>query len=204
MNKAYKIPPDKLLKIRLFFHYQIWQYLLVIASVCLCSYLFNKWMEGIAFCIAHCVLRYKMNYVYHSKNFCIQLTLFIIWCCIPSVVSTNISLLASIPVAFLICWIGCVVQEKNILFKKNTKLKAENDEFIERLKPKPFNVDACSRDELLARCAEVKLSQFNTDLAIEFFIFKTKQSILADKLCVDEKSITQKKQRLKKKLNIPQ
>lgn len=83
-------------------------------------------------------------------------------------------------------------------------MSKENAEFIEKLKPKPFNVDNCSRDELLARCAEIKLSESNTELAIEFFINKTKQSILADRLCVDEKSITQKKQRLKKKLNIPQ
>ena len=204
MNKSYRFPPEKLLKIRLFFCYQLWQYLLVISSICLCSYLFNKWIEGIAFCVAHCIIRYKMNYVYHSKNYCLQLTLFIIWCCIPTIAKTNISLLSAIPVAFLICWIGCVVQEKNILFKRNSKLSKENAEFIEKLKPKPFNVDNCSRDELLARCAEVRLSEFNTELAIEFFINKTKQSIIADRLCIDEKSITQKKQRLKKKLNIPQ
>ena len=96
------------------------------------------------------------------------------------------------------------MQEKNILFKKNAKLEAENCEFIEKLKPKPFDVVTCSRDELLARCEEIKLSKFNTDLAVELFINKTKQSVLADKLCIDEKSITMKKQRLKKKLNIPQ
>ncbi len=133
-----------------------------------------------------------------------QITLFIIWCCIPSVANINQSLLSSIPIAFLICWIGCVFQEKKVLLRYNKKLRKENSEFIEKLKPKPFNVDFCSRDELLARCAEIGLSQFNTDLAVEFFICKTKQSILADKFCVEEKSITQHKLRLKKKLNIPQ
>lgn len=97
-----------------------------------------------------------------------------------------------------------MAQEKKILFKQNNKLSKENAEFMERLKPKPFNVDTCSRDELLARCEELGLSLNQTELAVDFFINKTKQSILADKFCIEENSIAKHKYRLKKKLNIPQ
>ena len=67
--------------------------------------------------------------------------------------------------------------------------------------PTPFNVDTCTEDELIDRCKELHLSFENTELAIEFFIKKTKQSIIADKLCIDEKSVTTRKKRLKEKLN---
>lgn len=190
--------------IRFFFKYQFLNYAIIIFSILFCSYLFNKWIEGLAFCVAHCIIRYKMNFVYHSKNYCIQITLFIIWCCIPTVAYVNTSLLSAIPIAFFICWIGNVVQEKNNIKFENNQLVIENAEYVERLKPKPFNVETCSRDELLARCSEIGLSSSQTELAVEFFIYKTKQSILADKFCVDEHAITKHKYRLKKKLNIPQ
>lgn len=71
----------------------------------------------------------------------------------------------------------------------------------ELTKPKPFSVDTCTENELIARCKELRLSEENTNLAVEFFIKKTKQSIIANKLCIDEKSVQRKKTRLKAKLN---
>lgn len=75
--------------------------------------------------------------------------------------------------------------------------------YIEYLlfKPKIFNVDTCSELELLERCQELRFSEENTSLAVEFFIKKTKQSHIADRLCINEKSVQQRKQRLKEKLN---
>lgn len=64
-----------------------------------------------------------------------------------------------------------------------------------------FNTDCCSENELLERCREIRLSEDNTNLAVEFFIRKTKQSVIADRLCINEKSVQQRKQRLKEKLN---
>lgn len=65
---------------------------------------------------------------------------------------------------------------------------------------KPFCTDTCTEEELRTRCADIHLSQDNTELAVEFFIRKTKQSIIADRLCIDEKSVTTRKKRLKAKL----
>ena len=64
-----------------------------------------------------------------------------------------------------------------------------------------FSVDNCTEEELIARCKELKFSEENTKLSIEFFIKKTKQSIIADELCINEKSVQMRKQRLKQKLN---
>lgn len=193
--------PEKRFKLNLFFRVQLWEYALVIFCICLCSYLFDKWLEGIAFCIAHCYIRYKMKYVYHSVNYCMLITLFIVWCCIPSIIGVNLSLLASIPIAIFVCWVGNKAEESKVFKRDNAKLNDENCELKELLKPKPFNVEKCSMAELLKRCHEVNLSERNTELAIEFFIYKTKQSILADRLCIDEKSVQMRKQRLKEKLN---
>ena len=181
------------LKIYIFLKYLLWNYLLVIGMVLLCSFIFNRWVEGISFCVAHCLLRYKFRYTYHSKNHCIELTLFIIWCVIPHTISLSYSLLSTIFDGFVICWIGCTAQEKIALAIKAHKEKSQPEE-------QPFNIDTCSKDELILRCKQIRLSAHNTDLAIAFFIDKTKQSIIAEKLCIDEKSVAQQKYRLKQKL----
>lgn len=74
-------------------------------------------------------------------------------------------------------------------------------DYAELTKPKPFNVETCTEAELLERCRELRLSEQNTELAVDFFIHKTKQSVLADRLCVDEMSVARRKLRLKQKLN---
>lgn len=64
-----------------------------------------------------------------------------------------------------------------------------------------FDVDNCTKERLLERCKELKMSDDAIELAIELFINKTKQSVIADKMCIEEKSVQQQKRRLRKKLN---
>ena len=182
------------LHIELFFTRILWHYVFAFSSILICAWLFDKWIEGIAFCIAHTALRYKFKYVYHNDNYCILITNFIIWISISRATSLSISLLSTLLEAFAVCWIGCVIQEKLIIAKKVNELEKQ-------LQPKPFNTDTCSRQDLLVRCAQLKLSKENTDLAVAFFIDKIKHSIIADKLCIEEKSVIMKKMRLKQKLN---
>jgi hypothetical protein len=88
-------------------------------------------------------------------------------------------------------------------------LKAKYDKINKELdclkasieKDNSFDVDKCTKDELVSRCKELNLSSDATELAIELFINKTKQSVIADKLCIEEKSVQQHKRRLRKKLN---
>lgn len=93
------------------------------------------------------------------------------------------------------------------------KFKLEDYEFIEPKynqlvewykeykTPKTFNTETCTLDELVSRCNELHFSEENTNLAVEFFIKKTKQSLIADMLCIQETSVAIKKIRLKEKLN---
>ena len=76
---------------------------------------------------------------------------------------------------------------------QNLKANIESDE--------NFDVDNCTEDQLLKRCKELKMSKDAIELAIELFINKTKQSVIADKMCIEEKSVQQQKRRLRKKLN---
>lgn len=90
-------------------------------------------------------------------------------------------------------------------------LKAKYDEINQELKmlkaniakDATFNVEKCTKEQLIARCKELKLSSETTELAIELFINNTKQSLIASKLCIEEKSVQQHKRRLRKKLNNP-
>ena len=189
-----KLTAKQKLELQIFFKYLLWNYIVVVGSIFICSWIFGRWIEGISFCVAHCALRYKLRYVYHSKNHCLELTLFIVWCVIPHTISLSYSLLSTIFDGFVICWIGCTLQEKIAIAIEMHKSKNQAEQ-------KPFNVDTCSKDELILRCKQLRLSSHNTDLAIAFFIDKTKQSIIAEQLCIDEKSVAQQKYRLKAKLN---
>lgn len=107
----------------------------------------------------------------------------------------NISLISNIIVGVIFAVITWKIQE--VIDAKAEYLKLK--ETIEQ--EKVFNTDKCTLEELVARCKELKFSEENTQLAIELFIKKTKQSKLADNLCVDEATIRIRKLRLKKKLN---
>ena len=65
----------------------------------------------------------------------------------------------------------------------------------------PFNTDTCTEAELIDRCRALRFSDTNTELAVEFFIRKTPHRVIADRLYIDEKSVTTRKKRMKIKLN---
>lgn len=66
---------------------------------------------------------------------------------------------------------------------------------------KKFDVEDCTKEDLIKRCKDLHFSKSKTELAVAFFIDKQKQSELAELLCIDEKSIQQRKRRMKLKLN---
>ena len=64
-----------------------------------------------------------------------------------------------------------------------------------------FDVDTCTTGELLKRCRALRFSAQNVSLAVKFFILKTPHKEIADKFCINEKSVTMRKWRMKLKLN---
>lgn len=174
------------LKIEKFVKEQLWQHVFVVSMIALFAFLLEKEIEAICFCVAHIVIRPKFNKQYHSMktNICLMITLSIAFFGILLCLPVNESLLSAVPLAFGVVWVGYIAQDR-----------------LDLLTPKPFNTDTCTMEELLARCNDLKFNKENTDLAVEFFINRTKQSVIADKLCIDEKSVAMRKMRLKQKLN---
>ena len=66
-------------------------------------------------------------------------------------------------------------------------------------KPK-FSCASCTEEELIAKCRELRYSEEKTALAIEFFIKKTKQNIIAERYCIEPSSVAMRKWRMKKDL----
>lgn len=89
-------------------------------------------------------------------------------------------------------------QKYELIAEPYTELVAFYNEAVAK---KPFSTDTCTEAELIDRCRELHFSDDNTQLAIDFFIRKTPQRVIADKLCIDEKSVTTRKKRMKIKLN---
>lgn len=126
---------------------------------------------------------------------CIFISTMICWFGLYLSLPMGVSLISNIIVGVIFAIITWKIQEV-------IDMKANYETLKEKLEEnKVFNTETCTREELIARCKELRFSKDNTELAIKFFIDKTKQSIIADELCVDEKSVQMRKRRLKIKLN---
>lgn len=144
---------------------------------------------------------------YHARSLkeCFGISLFAFgvatFLCVSRETSIAFPVVLGASIAFISCKIG-IVQEK---LKDYDYIEPRYNELVcfykEATARKPFHTDTCTEEELRERCAAIHLSQENTVLAVEFFIRKTKQSVIADRLCIDEKSVTTRKKRLKEKLN---
>ena len=181
------------LKIEKFFTEQLWQLLLVVAFLFFSAFVFDKYIESILFCISHTLIRNAFKKQYHcgTTALCLTFTLGIAWFGINITMPITLSIVSSNVVCFIVAFLGFIAQDRLDLYVFKKKLEKKSE----------FNTDNCTEEELIARCKELKFSEENTLLAIELFIKKTKQSKLADKLCVEEHAISTHKLRLKKKLN---
>lgn len=133
---------------------------------------------------------YRGEITYHCDHTkpCIALSMLIFFVCSLILVTLNmgISLLACVPLAIGLTWI---LHEFGV--KKKLSMK----------KLRTFNVDTCTKEELLERCFELRLSKEKTEFCVKLFIEKTPHNKLADEYCIEPASITISKMRLKKKLN---
>lgn len=115
------------LKLEKFIIHELWQYIIVIAFVLFCAWLFDKYAEAIMFCISHIVIRRYFDKQYHcgTTAVCLFTTFSIIFLGIAQALPVALSLLSTIPVSFLVCWIGYLAQYKIDLLKHNKELKRE-------------------------------------------------------------------------------
>lgn len=147
---------------------ELWIYLIVIGSIALCSWIFNKWIEGLMFCIAHIVIRRVFNKQFHfnSTAYCLMLTLAIAWFAIPITPSITVSLLSSIPIAFLVCFFGFLAQDRVDLLIEVKKLNKYANELLDKLQHK--DIYSMDENELYEHCRSCGLSE--DDCKIAYFV----------------------------------
>lgn len=172
-------------KFRLF---QLSTYGIIFSTIAIMAVITGKYIETIGLFVSFVALRNDFGKTWHSKRFwrCIYISCIVFVFSIGFVPNKGVSVLACIAFGLCIDYVAY-------------KYKDYEDIRLELYKP--FNVDTCTRAELLTRCREIGLSEENTKLAVEFFITKTKQRIIADRLCVTEEAVHKRKLRLRKKLN---
>lgn len=130
---------------------------------------------------------------YHAKS--------MVQCMLTSVTLFALLTTFTLPVSFSIQCSGIFGVLTAYISYRVSDAQIKLNRYNALIAPKQFNADTCTKDELIQRCTELKFSKENTELAVMFFIDKTKQSIIADLLHIDEKSVTTRKKRMKAKLN---
>lgn len=171
--------------------------IITIVAIFLPAFILNKWVEAIFFFFCHWLIREQFPKQYHHiiPAMCRLISSVVFFFGVCFVLPSTISMLSAIPICYLISWVGFTKKQADDFEVKYLRLKAKLDE------NKDFNTDTCTLKQLLARCEELHFSEDNINLCVEFFIKRTKQSEIADKLCIEEKSVQQQKRRLKQKLN---
>lgn len=145
---------------------QLWIHLFVFSSIALCSFIFNKWIEGLSFCIAHSTIRPMFNRQFHFNKmaYCFILTEIIIWFSIPITLPVSISLLSSIPIAFIVCLMGYYAADRLKEIEYNKRLNRQVEELLNKIKnTEIFNM---TEDELRNYAKSKGLSETICDTLI--------------------------------------
>ena len=172
---------QKLLKARIelrdFLKDDLWVYVIVIGSLALCCWVTNKLIEGCMFCVAHLVTRRAFDKQFHlySSGSCLALTLAIIWIAIPVTLPIYVSLLSSIPIAFGICYIGWLAQDR----LDNRKM----------FHVKQFDIKHLTKEQVIDICNELGYKKDKQDLAIMFFVDKLTNKEVWNILCTTNRNV---------------
>ena len=166
-NKLKKMKNKIAFKMQLekFFKEQLWVYLIVLSTVVFCAWLFDKWIEGAMVIISHTCIRNAFDKQFHFNKtaYCLTLTLCIVWFAIPVSLPVTTSLLSSIPISFLIGFIGFIAQDRVDVRKDIKELEKYVLELVRKINHK--DIYAMSEDELYEHCRNCGLSEDDCKLA---------------------------------------
>ena len=181
------------LRIKDFIIDELWKYLIVFASIFLCAWVFDKWIEAGMFCIAHICIRNAFDKQFHfnSTALCLSLTLAIIWFSIPITMPIATSLLGSIPVAFLICFVGFVAQDRVDLLIEVKRLEDYANDLLLKLNHK--DIYAMNEDELYEHCRNCGLSEEDCKIAYLIVIERLKGKELYQAINYSERHTKRKR-----------
>lgn len=187
-----------ILKIRItdFIKQQLWVYLIVFASIAFCSWIFDRWIEGITFCVAHTAIRTAFDKQFHFNTtaYCLSLTLAIIWFAIPVTLPLATSLLSSIPIAFLICFFGYLAQDRLDKARKIRDLNHHIQELLDQIMHK--DIFAMSEDELYQHCRNCGLDDSDCKIAYFMIIERLKGKELYEAIGYSERQTKRKRKKI--------
>lgn len=174
----------------------LWEYLLVFASIALCAWIFDKWIEAIMFCVAHTCIRrvFDKQFHFNSTAYCLSLTLAIIWFAIPITLPLVTSLLSSIPIAFLICFFGYLAQDRVDLLLEVKKLNREVDKLMHKIACK--SIYAMSEQELYKHCCNCGLDDVECKIAYYVVIERLKGKELYEAIGYSEAQAKRKRKKI--------
>lgn len=183
-------------RIKKFLKFELWIYLLVIASISLCAWLFDKWIEGILFCVAHICIRNTFDKQFHFNQtaYCLSLTIAIIWFAIPITLPLATSLLASIPIAFLICLFGFISQDLMDAKKQVKKLNNEIAVLLNKIKHK--DIYSMNKEELYEHCRNCGLDDVECKIAYLVVIERLKGKELYEAIGYSERQTIRKRTKI--------
>lgn len=157
---------------------ELWIYVIIIGSIALCSWIFNRWLEGLMFVIAHLVIRRVFDKQFHFSEtaYCLILTLAIVWFAIPITLSVTTSLLSSIIIAFIVCFVGYVAQDRVDLLK-------------EKRMAKRFNFATCTKEDVIKVANALGYNKDKQDLAVMFFADRLSNKQIWQILCNTQRNV---------------
>ena len=168
-----------------------------VAAIFIPAFIFSKWIEGVVFFFCHWLIREQYREQYHHiiPATCRLITGTTFFFGVSFILPLAISLISAIPINYFMGWVGFTKKQADNYQLKYERLKSELE------KSKEFDVNNCTREELINRCIDLKFSAEDIDLAVKLFMREKKQVEIAKELCIEERSVQQKKRRLKQKLN---
>ena len=192
-------------KLKEFIKKQLLIYIIVLCSIALCSFIFNKWIEGLSFCISHICIRPAFDRQFHFNKmaYCFILTEVIIWFSIPITLPLSVSLLSSIPVAFFICLFGYYVADRIKEIEYNKILNQRVDELLVKIDMiENVNIFSMTEDELRNYAKSKGLSETICDTLVLKVVHNYRWVDIQKELNFSKDGIRYHKEQIIKKLRI--
>ena len=188
------------LRLERFIKEQLWVYLIVLSTIAFCAWIFNRWIEGVMIIISHHCIRKAFDKQFHFNKtaYCLILTLSIIWFAIPISLPTTASLLSSIPISFLICFVGFIAQDRVDLMIQVKDLDKYATKLVQSIAFK--DIYAMNEDEFYEHCRSCGLDEEDCKIAYFIVIERLKGKELYDALPYAEATIKRKRLKIMAKI----
>ena len=173
-------------------------YAFIFLMIGLFAFLLDKHIEAIFLFVSYVLLRYRFPTTFHHKNtyWCVFWSILTFWLCIISTLPLSLSILSSVIVALVLCYILYKIQESIDIKKEKEELSAE----LEKATTKVFSIYDCSKDDFIAHCLKCGIRRDRVEYVWDIMRSQISVVELADKYFVEPQTIAQDRWRYKKKL----